>query len=291
MQATRTVSSPMTQIVDSVLQDTTPVRLRLLLAAICVGTGIFFAIAAITITQHEHAIRTVGFDAAPSVISAHQIKIGLEAMDTDLASQLLMPQKWHESTDILDDFETNRTNVAREIVAAARNITYGESERVPVENLEIAIGEYYLKVQQARDVKASSTDADYLPAYRNALATLQQKLIPAADALSEANSRVLEETYAREKGASALSRGLVMVTGLLLIALLIYVQIYLNIRFRRRLSLPLLLGTAATALFLQHISASLAASSNELTVAKEDSYNSVLALLDARANAFDAHAA
>jgi hypothetical protein len=74
-------------------------------------------------------------------------------------------------------------------------------------------------------------------------------------------------------------------------ALLIYTQIYLKMRFRRRINVPLLIATLGTVASVHHLSASLSQTSHDLKVAKEDAYNSIVSLLDARANAYDTNAA
>jgi hypothetical protein len=283
--------SPIEQAVQSAFSSVTPVRLWLFLTLICLCSIVFGVAAVVTVDQHEHAIKTVGNDAAPSVIAAHQIRIGVEMMDAALADQLLYPPGKREAQNMEDEFEQARITVCKELVAAAKNITYGPAEQLPIENIQIALGKFEMQAQSARDLHNAGKATKTITAYRAALGTLLDQLLPNADALNKANADILEDTYAREKGISAMSRGFVIVMGLILIGLLLYTQIYLSMRFRRLLNLPLLLITVATAVFLQQLSASLADSSRELKVAKEDAYNSIVALLDARANAYDANAA
>jgi hypothetical protein len=87
-----------------------------------------------------------------------------------------------------------------------------------------------------------------------------------------------------------MSRGFVLVMGIILFSLLFYTHVYVSLRFHRRLNVALLVALACTGVFLQHLSSTLATSSRDLTIAKEDAYNSVVALLDARANSYDANA-
>jgi hypothetical protein len=283
--------SPLSQAVQSALSNVTPVRLWLLLFLISLCSVIFGIASIITIEQHEHAINTVGNDAAPSVIAAHQIKIGVEMMDASLADELLYPPNRREAQNMADEFEQSRLNVCKQLVAAAKNITYGTSEELPIEKIQIALGRFEMQAQQARDLHDAGEDSEAVGAYRGALTSLLTELLPNADKLNKANADVLEDTYAREKGISAMSRGFVMVMGLVLVGLLLYTQLYLSMHFRRRLNFPLIFITVVAAIFLQHLTSSLADSSNELKIAKEDAYNSIVALLDARANAYDANAA
>ena len=286
-----TLMSPLKKVVESTLQDVTPRRLWLLVVSIWLCTIIFFFAAMVTNDQHEHAVETVGADAAPSVIAAHEIKTAALTMDADLADELLYEPGQRESQEMVDGFEMARLDICKQLVAAARNITYGTSEELPIENIQIALGQFQMQAQAARDAHNSGKDGDAVSHYRAALKTLQASLLPNADALDKANADVLENTYTHEKGASAMSRGFVLVMGLVLISLLFYTHIYVSMRFRRRPNPPLLLAIACACLFVQHLSATLAASSRDLTIAKEDAYNSVVALLDARTNSYDANAA
>src|SRR6516162_11217817 len=93
-------SGPLTQMIHLVFRDVTPVRLRLYFVVNCFSAIMFCLLSMITIKQHAHAVKTVGHDAAPSVIAAHQIKIGVEKMDTALANELLYAPNQPENQDM-----------------------------------------------------------------------------------------------------------------------------------------------------------------------------------------------
>ena len=283
--------SPLKEAIQTTLKDVTPRRLWLLVVSTWFCTLVFFLAAMVTIDQHEHAVATIGSDAAPSVVAAHEIKIGLLTMDADLADELLYSPGQREAQEMVDGFEVARLDTSKELVTAAHNITYGTREQTPIEQIQAGFGLFQMQAQAARDLHALAKDGDALKHYREALNTLQTVLLPAANALDAANTEVLEDTYAHEKGASAMSRGFVLVMGLVLISLLFYTHIYISIRFRRRVNAALILAIACTGVFLQHLSATLATSSRDLTVAKEHAYNSIVALLDARVSAYEANAA
>jgi len=281
---------PLQQLVRSAFQDVTPIRLNLLLVANCLGALLFCLASVATVQQHEHAVKTLGLDAAPSVIAAHQIAMGVLKMDTDLANELLLKPGQPEVQWISDEFEKWRVTVCKQLVAAANNITYGSSEQIPLENITIALGQFEMQAQSARDMHKAGKDAEALASYRASLKTIQEILLPNADALNNANAEALESTYLQEVSESALSCGFVLVIGMVLVALLAITQVYLTGRFRRRLNLPLLIATVCTALFVQHLYSALRENSHHLKVAKEDAYNSIVSLLDARANAYNANA-
>jgi hypothetical protein len=283
--------SPFKHLLQVALKDVTPIRLWLLFATAALGCLLFGGWAAFTVKQHIHALETVGSDAAPSVIAAHQIKIGVASMDGALADELLSVPGQAQARELAEDFEKNRLNVCRELVAAAKNITYGHAEQEPIENIQFALGSFDMQAQKARDLHQTGTDGDAVTTYRQALATLQEKILTNADDLNKANADVLEETYGREKSASALSRGAVLVLGMVLVGVLLYIHIYLTVHFRRRLNMPLILTMLILTVFLRYLTSQLSFSAHGLIVAKEDAYNSVLALLDARASAYLADSA
>jgi hypothetical protein len=282
---------PLQHMVRATFLDVTPVRLRLLLIANSLLALLFCLVAVTTVHQHEHAALTVGHDAAPSVVAAYAIKGGAVQMDGLLASELLNSPGGDEAQQAQNSFEKWRTNVSRQLVAAARNITYGRVEQLPIENLLVAFGQYQMQAQTARDAHNAGNQPQAMKSYRASLATLTDQLLPNADALNKANADVLESTYAEEKSESALAASGVLVIGIMVIALLLLTQIFLSQRFRRRLNVPLLLATICTVIFVNHIYTELRHSAQHLKVAKEDSYNSIVAILSARSSVFDANAA
>src|SRR4029453_7886576 len=282
---------PLQHMVRSAFKDVTPVRLRILLVVHWRVVLIFCLVSVTTIRKHEYSVRTVGRDATPSVIAAHQIRIGVEQMDTNLANELLYAHGQDEVQQMAKSFEDWRVSVCKHLVAAAKNITYGSAEQVPIENIQVALGQYDMQAQRARDMHDAGKSADSVSAYRIALKTVQDKLLPNAEALNKANADELEAQYSRRASESALSCGLVLVLGMVLIVLLVITQAYLTRRFRRRLNLPLLVATVCTVIIVQHVYTALRSNAQHLKAAKEDSYDSIVALLDARANAYNGNAA
>ena len=141
---------PLQQIFQSACRDVTPVRLKLLLLANCLGAVLFLLVSLGTVQQHLHAVQTVGEDAAPSVIDAHEIKIGVLKMDADLADELLYPSGQQEGQESAQDFDKCRVEVGKQLVAAARNITYGAAEQTPIETIQTALGQYEMQAHHVR---------------------------------------------------------------------------------------------------------------------------------------------
>ena len=146
-------------------------------------------------------------------------------------------------------------------------------------------------MQTAPELHESRDPQTALKAYRTSLDTINKELLPAAQALNEANSQKLDEDYNREKSLSKIYSGGVLVVGLVLITALIITQAFLFIRFRRRINPPIFIATILSFVLVLHLYSELSESAEDMKVAKEYSFDSILTLLDTRASAYSANAA
>ena len=252
------------------------------------------------IQEQRNAIKTVGRDAVPSIITAQRLKDGMAGMDAFAASEFLVPssntqnsflepvEKDNDGT-IVQSYNERYRSVTERLIAAANNITYDE-EREPIQTMQLGIGEYVAKIQQARDAHARRDQAGTLAAYLSAIEILDKTLLPAADRLDQANLKVLDRTYGEQRFASARSLFLIAIVTLGLAGILVMLQLFLSQRTRRTFNPFLLSATAIALLFLVHTIGSLLSASNHLKVAKEDAFDSMHVLRQARALAYGANA-
>jgi hypothetical protein len=241
-------------------------------------------IAAITGARvHRDAIKTVGKDSAPSIIEAQHIKAALADMDANAANELLgAPGTMPEAVKA---YESRREEAARALIAAAENITYGESERAPIQSLQVGLGTYERMVQRARDLHESG-DMKSVAAYGDAAKLMDETLLPAADALDKANNDVLERAYEGQSGKSSWARALLVLTGLVAMGGLLAVQVFLTRRTRRTLNALLAAATLLVAGTLVYAVSSMGAEQRQLKAAKEDAFTSIHALWRARSIAY-----
>ncbi len=238
--------------------------------------------------EDHQAIKTIGKDSAPNVIAAEHIKAALSAMDANAANELLAAPG--HAARAVNAYEERRAEASKALIAAAENVTYGESERAPILKIELALGEYETLVQQARDYHASGDAAHQDTAYLRATAMMDEVLWPAADALDKANLDMLEDSYQTRRLTAGLSLGVLEFIGLGLIGLLIALQVFLFRRTNRVLNLGLVACTLLTFAFLSYAGRTFTASMHQLKVAREDAFNSLNALWRARAVAYRASA-
>ena len=250
-------------------------------------------IAVVSATEaHRAALKTVGRDAAPSIIAAQHIKTAVAGMDVDVANELLNSPE--NSAPSLSNYDAERTDAATSLVTAAENITYGEAERGPIRTLQNGLAVYEDLAQRARDFHEDLKGADAkgdtaLDAYRQAETMTDRSLLPAADDLDRANDAVLETTYRSESFWSAGSRFFILVAALALLFTLAVAQVMMSQRMHRTLNLPLLAATLLLAVVALRGISAVSSSHRDLKRAKEDAFTSIRALWRARATAYAAN--
>jgi hypothetical protein len=229
---------------------------------------------------HRSAMQTIGKDSAPSIIHAQEIKYELADMDANAANELLGEKDTRT-------YEKRRTDAAKALILAARNITY-DGEDKPINDIQTNLGTYEVQIQKARDL-LERKDKDFLLAYRDAASTMDNQLLLNADALDDINDKELENAYESLSGRSGISNFVLLAVGVTFLSALVVVQKFLVQRMHRILNPGLLAATFVTVAFIGYTISVLDAESGHLKVAKKDAFDSIRALLRARAVAFAAN--
>ena len=248
---------------------------------------VLLLVAAVTGARvHRDAMKVVGRDTVPSIVSAQHIKTALADMDADLANELLgEPGEMHSEAKA---YERRRVEAAKALIAAARNITYDEAGQKPIEAIQVGMGTYEAKVQRARDLH-DRADKAYLDAYRDAARVMDNDLLPQADELDRVNHKELEKAYSAQSGRSLATIVFMLLAGAALLAVLVAMQKFLTQRTRRILNPLLILTTMVTLGFMLYTFDVLGSERHDLKVAKEDAFTSIHALWRARAVAYAAN--
>ena len=247
----------------------------LLLIAIAVGASV-----------HRGAMQTIGKDAAPSIIAAQHIKSSMADMDANAANELLGSAG--TMTQAVDAYEQRRVEASKALIAAAENITYGESERNPILSLQIGLGTYERLIQKARD-RHDTSSGGVADTYRQAAQVMDGTLLPAADALDRANNQVLEHTFQSQSTRSLGARTFVLLAGAIAAIAIAVVQMFLSGRMRRTFNPALLCATLLTIALTVYAWLAMESERYQLKVAKEDAFTSMRALWRARAIAYEAN--
>ncbi len=236
--------------------------------------------------SQRKALKTVGTDAAPSIITAQQLRDSFADIDASLANELL--SKPGADLQAMADFEKNRKKIADRLLAASKNITFKEEEPI-VQGLQRNSIDYFLKLQETRDTHKLGNPANTLNVYREAASILDNKILPQAQKLDEVNSTHLKDSYEGEGLLNKGLTGLVTILGLVQISILVVIQLFLYRRMQRIFNVPLLGASAIATIFLGYTIFSFMNASGNLKIAKEDAFDSLHALRQMRSISYKAN--
>ena len=263
----------------------TPRRLRVHLIAIWVLAGLLLLVGESALATARHAMKTMGKDAAPSIIAAQEIAADLAELDAQAGNYLFKNGKDAARAS----FDLRRANVLRRLVDAAENITYGDAEKVPILALFEGLTAYLARIAEMRVLEDGGQRSRAIGAYLTASVELHQRALPAADQLDGANETYLTQAYADAQRATSTAIGLTTLLGVALLVALASLQLFLHRRMRRLVNVPLLVATVLALVHLVYVFGRLGDARDTMRVAKVDAFASVHTLWKARTIAFDAN--
>jgi hypothetical protein len=265
---------------------TTPARLKAFVGA---GWVIVFVLAAIIVSstgEHRDAVHKIAVDHAPSVGSAHRIKVEVEALDAALVNEMLVaPAEAHQWRS---DFQNNRVELGIHLLNAIRSV-YSEGEVPPLQRIQESLGRYLMAAQAALDAHHRGLEDEALADYRESYRILESELVPSATALHDISDHELEAEYEDQIHHSHRVRIVIIVFGIVLMALIGATQLYVTRRFRRRLSPGLVVAAVLTVVLVAYSVRAFTANDNALAGVKKDAYDSASALLEVQAYAYEAN--
>ncbi|PSB55857.1 hypothetical protein [Chamaesiphon polymorphus] len=240
------------------------------------------------VDAQRKAIENVGKNAAPSIITAQQLQDSFADLDASLANELLL-KPGNIDRQVLAAFEINRKKIADRLVAAAENITYPEEKKI-IESLQLNFSAYLLRLQEARDTHKRGDAAGTLAIYQNAAQLMDREIIPQAEKLGQVNAQELEKSFNRQSFTNGGIAFAIAIVGLTQIGIICAIQLFLYLRMRRILNIPLLGATAIGIIFLGYTLSSFVGASANLRTAKADAFDSVYALRKMRSLSYKANA-
>jgi hypothetical protein len=145
-------------------------------------------------------------------------------------------------------------------------------------------------VNQRGHDPAGRPSAATLSYFQQATDLMSATVLPAAASLTTANASALDRSYNQARSTATSGQVLVLVLGLAVAGALLGTQVFLAARFRRLVN-PALAAATLLAVGLAIAGAvQLGAQAGNLKVAKQDAFDSILALTQARAVSYDANA-
>ncbi|MEV4178754.1 hypothetical protein [Nonomuraea sp. NPDC049709] len=261
------------------------VTLALLLAAILAGAASTGA-----------SLRTIGHDAGPQVLATAGLYRQMSEMDALVAETLLLGREYgpQQQAD-LTSYDQRRLEISESLLKAYRLALDDPVEQRTVESLIEGLGRYERLAAQARllDTQSEHTAGqppdNVVEAYQKATDLMHRELLPLAYNLTLETGTIVRRAHDAERSATSLASFAVVVTGLLALACLLGLQVYLTRRFRRILAPALVVATVLTAAGLLTGTALLNRQGEALEEAKRRGFDSVLTLTRARAISMSMH--
>ncbi|MHB2018180.1 MAG: hypothetical protein ACYCW6_14620 [Candidatus Xenobia bacterium] len=268
--------------------DTTPGLISAWMLGI-IATAVLFLLAVCSgVRQYRDALKAVCVDSAPSIVAAQDIKARLADLDANAANELIGSVE--QGAAARKGYDEDRMALSVDLVKAAKNITYGDAEEVPIRSIEYGLGQFEMHVARARLLDERS-DPQRQQEYLAATAIMHDSLLKYAEQLDAANRKVLEDTYKSAGSREIVANAFILLTAALLLGSLAALQFLLPQRTRRILNAGLVASTIVTVVFLIFVISSLAGSKEDLRAAKADCFDSISALSRTRAVAMDANGA
>lgn len=245
-----------------------------------------FVIASIVaVRDHRDALKSIAVDSAKSVIAAEQMAAALADMDANAANGLLSPLQRVTSVAAYNKARGQMTDA---LVDAAQNITFnGEKEQIKL--LAKESGVYGERVESAFTLQNSNPAAG-LTRYLSAALLMDKSLLPGARNIDKINRDQLDASYQTIGRNSTIQLGLVWLAGLGLLVVLLRIQFFLSERMRRTLNPLCIVSMILAAGFLLYTHHALTTVTYEIKVVKADAFESIHALWQTKAKAYEANA-
>jgi len=222
----------------------------------------------------------------PVVEAASDLYFSLNDMDAQLANILLVG----DATDL-----GITRGQGQAIYDRRRQQAYADLERlaasgVRVRDLLDGLGRYEALAAQAQLLGQREGRDAALGTYRSATALLRQTLLTQAQTVVDAQAGHLTDGYHAETRATTITRLVVFLVALLLVAILAGLQLFLARRFRRTVNPSIAAATAVLVGLTAGSLVLLGLHSDRLHTQKQDAFDSIVALTRARAVSYDANA-
>lgn len=265
--------------------STPPGWLRALSVAIVVGALFTGLLSSLSLSQKASGIDKIGNRTVPAIIDAQRIHTALLDADRSAANSYLYGG---EGTDPAHQRYLADIRLATEALEqAAQHTAYGDEVAEPLVTAMSGLNRYTALVERART--NSRLGFPVGQAYLTAASKLMHaEILPAIDQLNSINAAHLEKDYASAT-ASTTTLAVILGGGLSVLAILLYCQIYLARRFKRRFNFLLILATFDLVAIIASGTITVITADSKLVAAKDSHYTQLHRLWAGRSLVNDAN--
>lgn len=278
---------------------TVPGRIRMLTGLVLVATVAVWLLAAGGFGSARGGLSTLGGKAGPEVVATADLSFALSDMDAALANTLLTSHRAVAGATAAQArklYEQRRREADQDLLAAGEIADGNHAADHALTEVTNDLGSYEALAAETVLLDRQSagphgtTGPAALQTFRQATDLMSTRLLPAADTLITDSTNLMNTGYRDATRGTGSYGGWLVTLGVLLVGLLLALQLYVGVKFRRVFNLTLMVATLLAGVLAFGSSAALGGESEHLRRAQHDAFDSVLALSQARALAYDANA-
>jgi hypothetical protein len=277
----------------------TPAKTRTLAAAAVALACCLAAIIAVASGALGGQFQSIGNRDAPAVNSTTGLYFSLNDMDAQVANVLLVGGDTTLAADRAQDLEiygSDRATADADLTQALATSGGNAAAQRELRSALDGVGQYealaadaLLTDQQARSPVGRAPAAS-LAYYQQATDLMRTSILPSVSSLTNVSAAKLDASYSDGTSTAWTTVGLVIAAGVALIAILVGLQLYLSARYRRLVNPALVAATLVGVALVITATTRLSAEAGHLKVAKQDAFDSILALTQARAVSYNGNA-
>jgi CHASE3 domain sensor protein len=268
-----------------------PGRIRAIALLAVLAVAAVFAVAGLAVQDARDGLRVIGHDAGPQVVATGDLYFALSDMDAQLAAVLLMGREnlGAGRARALQVYDQRRSEAHRALLQGSNLARDDPAEQQTARSILDALGRYEQLAGQALQLDQRQSHAAGPPSpevgalYGQATDLMKLDVLPKAYNLTLDNGTTVRRTYESKHSAVLAGRVWVLLAGAVLLIVLIGLQVYLAVHFRRLVNPVLALATLASVILIAATVGLLTSEADHLRKAKDDGFDSVLSLSRARA--------
>ena len=278
---------------------TTPGKVLAGVAAVVVLAAGLGALVAVVSGSAGNGFGQIGSQDAPLVEQSTGLYFSVNDMDAQVANVLLTGNDAALAADRQEDLTTyaaDRRRAEQDVQQVAVTAAANPVAQKAVGQVLDALGRYEalaaesILLNQRGNDPAGKPSAATLNYFQQATDLMRTGVLPAANSLTSSNAAALTNAYAADKSAADDGSGYVLVLGIAVVAALAGLQLFFARRYHRLFNPVLAAATVVAAGLAIAGAAQLSAQATHLTVAKQDAFDSIIALTQAREISYDANA-
>src|SRR5580698_27414 len=278
---------------------TTPGRLRVgvaLVVLLACGLGL---LTGMVFAALDSGFTAIGDHDAPLVEQSNALYYAVSDMDAQVGNVLLTGSDPALAADQRQDlalYASDQQHADQDLQQVAVTAAADPAAQRAVSSVLDALGRYEalaadaIVVNQRGHDPAGRPSAATLSYFQQATDLMSTTVLPAAASLTTANASALDASYNQDRSTAASGQVLVLVLGLAVAGVLLGTQVFLAGRYRRLVNPALVAATVLAVGLAIAAAVQLGAQAGNLKVAKQDAFDSILVLTQARAVSYDANA-